>query len=76
MKQPEMHSVIAISAGYLAVQRVASGASSLLELVRSGGSLGLNPNGSTAAYFTGSNDQLATQLTPRCGLRWERIEAG
>jgi hypothetical protein len=52
-------------AGYLAVTHVASGASSLLELVRSGGLLGVNPNTATAAYFTSSQDQLATQLAPR-----------
>jgi hypothetical protein len=37
---------------------------SLQDLVKTNGLVGVNPNGSTAAYFATSKDSLATQLQP------------
>ncbi|KAG2433771.1 hypothetical protein HXX76_008132 [Chlamydomonas incerta] len=50
---------------FLAVRRAAVGIQGLQDLVRDNALLGVNPNGSTAAYFASSQDTLATQLQPR-----------
>ncbi|KAG2438363.1 hypothetical protein HYH02_010818 [Chlamydomonas schloesseri] len=50
---------------FLAVRRAELGIQGLQDLVRDNGLLGVNPNGSTAAYFASSQDTLATQLQPR-----------
>ncbi|KAG2497225.1 hypothetical protein HYH03_004814 [Edaphochlamys debaryana] len=47
---------------YLSVQSVDVTIEGLKTLLRNGGMLGLNPNGSTAAYFTDSQDTLVMQL--------------
>ncbi|GFR49186.1 hypothetical protein Agub_g11210 [Astrephomene gubernaculifera] len=49
---------------FLAVQRASSGVSGLQDLVRGNLQLGVNPSGSTAAYFSNSRDTLAMQLQP------------
>ncbi|EFJ50217.1 hypothetical protein VOLCADRAFT_89121 [Volvox carteri f. nagariensis] len=49
---------------YLAVRRAYVGISGLQDLVKDNALVGVNPSGSTAAYFTASKDSLATQLQP------------
>ncbi|GLC73367.1 hypothetical protein PLESTF_001367700, partial [Pleodorina starrii] len=49
---------------FLAVRRAFVGVSGLQDLVRDNSLIGVNPGGSTAAYFSTSQDSLATQLQP------------
>ncbi|GFR49187.1 hypothetical protein Agub_g11211 [Astrephomene gubernaculifera] len=49
---------------FLAVRRAEQGIAGLTDLIHGNLKLGVNPNGSTAAYFASSHDTIATQLQP------------